>query len=171
MKINAGLAFTAEYSLSDYSADDGYAVSIRLVNASAVTDSVSLSGSGTTWTLTIPSATTTGYAAGTYTAQLMATLDGETYLVREMPATVVAAGAADLRTENQIVLDQLNTVIRTKSTQDYASLSIDGRSITRMGWDEILKARDEFQRRVNAEQRVANGGARVRTIKTRFTNA
>jgi len=174
MKIDAGLTAKGEFSLSGYSTDDGWTVRGRIVNATndlALATSL-FSGSGAVWTLKIPKVTTAAYAAGTYTLQLIAIDpdDSEEYPVYSEPLTVSGAGMVDLRTNNEIVLEQLRTVIRAKSTKDYESMSIDGQSITRLSWDDILKAEKTFARRVADERRTAGGGSQIKNLQVGFSS-
>lgn len=173
MKINAGLTFQHTFTLADYSADD-YTISGYLTNSSAANALASdlFDGDGTSWELTIPAATTTNYTAGEYMLQLIADDGTNTLLALEVMVSVVATAAAarEVRSANRIILDQLNTIISTKSTQDYDSLTIDGRSITRMKWDEILKAQAHFARLVRAEEQAAAGKKAIGTVNYGFTN-
>ena len=174
MKIDAGLTSKAVIHLSGYSQDNGWTVRGRIVNASqdyALATSL-FSGSGEDWTLKIPKATTTAYAAGTYSLQLVAIdpSDAEEYSVHSEPVAIVAAGKADLRSENEIILEQLRTVIRTKSTKDHESISIEGRSITRLPWEDILKAEKTYARRVANERRISAGGSPIKTLQVGFSS-
>jgi len=171
VKIYDGLTFRRVFTLSEFSAANGYSMRARLVNATEQIEieTERFSGSGTEWTLTIPATETGNYTAGTYTLQIIAVKDGEEILAHSESAEVIAAGAADLRSYNRRMLDNLNEVIAAKSTQDYSDLTINGRSIKRMKWDEIIAARNYFARLVQAEERKAAGQGGIRTIQVRFT--
>ena len=175
MKINAGLTFKHTFSLPDYSADEGWTLTGYITNATASYALASgvFDGDGSSWELTIPAATTTGYTAGVYQIHLRAADGTDTLLAYEgtVNVTADAASATETRTANRIILDQLDTVITTKSTQDHDSLTIDGRSIARMKWEEILKVRAVYARKVQAEERAAAGQSPVRVHKLGFSNA
>lgn len=174
MKINAGLTFKHTFVLSDYSADDSFEVRGFLTNSSQAYALATglFAGDGTSWELTIPKATTATYAAGEYALQLIAADGTEDLQAFEGAVTIAAAmdAARETRSDNQIILDQLNVVVKTKSTQDHLKLSIEGRSIERMSWEDILKAQQHFQKLVSAERRAASGGSQIRTHQVGFSN-
>lgn len=60
--------------------------------------------------------------------------------------------AGDNRSFNQIVLDSLEAVIKNRATTDQLSLSIAGRSISRMSWQELRDAYDYYKLAVAKEQ-------------------
>jgi hypothetical protein len=63
----------------------------------------------------------------------------------------LADNVSDTRTFNQRVLEALQAVIENRASTDQLSLAIDGRSISRMNWDEILAAYDRFRLAVAGE--------------------
>ena len=172
MKINAGLTFKHTFILPDFSASDGWAIRGYITNASTVEvlDVSLFTGDGTSWALSIPSTTTTAYTAGTYVLQLIGADGTDDLLAYETMVKVeaTAATARDVRSINEQMLDKINTALLAKD--DHISLSIEGRSITRHGYDEILKLQKHFQRLVNAERRAAAGGSQIRTHQMGFTN-
>ena len=90
------------------------------------------------WRVTLPSSVTTGFDAGLWTWQAIASLGGVQY----------TAGRA------KIDLDYVEAAIRTLSqgglVQEYA---IGGRSLKRYKMVELLQLRDALQAEVNAERR------------------
>jgi metal-dependent amidase/aminoacylase/carboxypeptidase family protein len=70
---------------------------------------------------------------------------------------------SDARTFNQRVLEALQAVIENRASTDQLTLSINGRSISRMTWDEIHAAYDRYRLAVAAEL-----GLRPHRVLTRF---
>jgi hypothetical protein len=173
LTIYAGMTFSGSFPLPGYSASGGWEISARLVNASRVIelDAALFSGSGTTWALLAPKATTTAWTAGDYTLQLVASQDGESVVVANRAARVVDSGAADLRSDARKALEEIDAILAQKASQDHSELSIDGRSIKRMGWTELLAARSHFAALVDAEDRALRGESALRKIPVRFANA
>jgi hypothetical protein len=170
MKIYAGLTAKKVFTLDDYSAADGWSVSAGLVVSDQTNINLgNLSGDGTEWTLTIPISTSIGIPLGDHSIVLYAAKDGEIYLAHREAVTAAAYSQTDMRSHNEIVLAQLRTVIQTKSTKDHASLSIDGQAISRMPWDEIIKAEKHYARLVAAEKRAATGGTRINNVQIGFS--
>jgi acyl-CoA reductase-like NAD-dependent aldehyde dehydrogenase len=85
-----------------------------------------------------------------------------------------AAGALDPRSSAKITLDALNAVRENKATSDQLSMSISGRSISRMSWAEINDAVRHFQRLVDeeiAKEKDERGeSTKSNTVKVTFGN-
>lgn len=124
---------------------------------------------GTNWTLDLPAELTAGVQTGKYTLQVIAG-DGAT----EKPAgrqriVAFAADAADLRTQNERILDALINTFEGRASKSELSMSgPNGRAISRMTNDELQTAIKKQERRVKSDQDRAEGKARIQTQHIRF---
>jgi hypothetical protein len=177
MKIVPDLSFKASFAVSAFSAGD---ISLRgyLVSAS---ESVALDDShfeflnADLWEISLSATETGALAPGKWQLQLVAVMNDSSGEFDAGSVDVLVASklgdATDARSKNEIILEQLDAVIAQKSTQGYDELTIDGRSIKRMSWEDILQAHKYFSSRVAAEKSAAAGGSRVKRIKMAFTRS
>jgi hypothetical protein len=78
---------------------------------------------------------------------------------------------ADPRTHAEIMLGKIKSLLEGKADADVANYSVAGRSLTKLSFDELIKARDYYQEEYNKEvqkQRISKGQATGTTIKVRF---
>jgi hypothetical protein len=78
---------------------------------------------------------------------------------------------ADPRTHAEIMLAKIKSLLEGKADADVANYSVAGRSLTKLSFDELIKARDYYQEEYNKEvqkQRISKGQATGTTIKVRF---
>ena len=115
------------------------------------------------WRITVPSSTTTGFDAGTWTWQAIATYSTNQYTAGRGQFTVKATAyyddahlpsAFDDRSRAEIDLEKVETAIRTLATggmvQEY---TIGGRSLKRYKMGELLQLRDNLKAEVDRERR------------------
>lgn len=115
------------------------------------------------WRITVPSSTTTGFDAGTWTWQAIATYSSEQYTAGRGQFTVKATAyydssghpaAFDDRSRAEIDLEKVETAIRTLATggmvQEY---TIGGRNLKRYKMGELLQLRDNLKAEVDRERR------------------
>lgn len=82
-----------------------------------------------------------------------------------------ATTSASVRSHAKIVLDAVKAVIENRATMDQSSMSIAGRSLSRMSIDELFTLKDRYQAEYNKEvkqARIANGQGSGNTIKVKF---
>jgi len=82
-----------------------------------------------------------------------------------------ATTSASVRSHAKIVLDAVKAVIENRATMDQSSMSIAGRSLSRMSISELYELKDRAQRDYNAEVKKAaikNGKSSKTTILTKF---
>ena len=82
-----------------------------------------------------------------------------------------ATTTASVRSHAKIVLDAVKAVIENRATMDQSSMSIAGRSLSRMSIDELFTLKDRYQAEYNKEvkqARIANGQGSGNTIKVKF---
>jgi len=113
------------------------------------------------WRITVPASTTTGFDAGTWTWQAVASYSTEQYTAGRgqftVKATAVYTGqpaAFDDRSRAEIDLEKVETAIRTLATggmvQEY---TIGGRNLKRYKMGELLQLRDNLKAEVDRERR------------------
>lgn len=161
-------------SLADYSPDD-YTLSYVFVNASGYfTESTAIaSGSDFLVSITVADAPT----AGTYHWQETVTnsSDATDVHVTAKGTTLVnpqfGAAAYDDRSNIKQALDALEAAIISRASEDQLSMSIGGRSISKMSLAEMIEAKNlmkaEYARELAAE-RLANGQGNPGVMRVRF---
>jgi len=116
---------------------------------------------GDGWRITVPSSTTTGFIADTWTWQAIATYGSVQYTAGRGQFTVKATAgysgtpsAFDDRSRAEIDLEKVDAAIRTLASggmvQEY---SIGGRSLRRYKMTELLELRSTLQNEVAMERR------------------
>ena len=174
-EIAAGDFWTWKVTLSDYPATS-YTLTYALVSASALIE-ITASASGDDHLVEIAAATTANYTAGTYYWHSYATDgDGKRYKVGEGTIKVLTDFATqssgyDARSHAQKTLDALEAVILGKASKDQLSYSIAGRSLSRMGPDEIISWRNTYRTEVAEEkrrERRKRGHKTGRNVKVQF---
>lgn len=171
-QIYGGLAFQCTYSLPAHSVAAGWALRGRLVGdaGSIEIDAIYFQElCAGEWQLIWPGSQTAALAAGRYTLQAIASDGSGTELVVQSDQVrVFAAADTDLRSENRKILDNLIALSEGKSLRDHASISYNGRSITRFSWEEIQKAIAELEDKCKRERRRATGKTGFGTVNLRF---
>ena len=82
-----------------------------------------------------------------------------------------ATTSASVRSHAKIVLDALEAVIENRSTMDQSSMSIAGRSLSRLSIDELITFRDRYKAEYLKEVkqlRIKNKRGSGNTIKVNF---
>ena len=134
---------------------------------------------GDGWRITVPSSTTTGFDAGKWTWQAIATYSTLQYTAGRGQFTVKATaqytgtpGAFDDRSRAEIDLSYVEAAIRTLAqggmVQEY---TIGGRSLKRYKMGELLQLRDELKNEVAMErkaERIRQGLGNPGLAKVRF---
>ena len=124
---------------------------------------------------TIPSATSAGFTPGHYHYQLEIERDSDNERI------IVDRGAIDFSTDYdnnvdvrhhaEIMLGKIQSILEGKADSDVSSYSIAGRSLTKLGIDELLQWRDYYRREVNEikkKERITHGRKTKSTIIGRF---
>ena len=122
------------------------------------------------------SSTTTGYAVGDYVweAYITKTSSSNRIMVDSGRTSItenLANTNADLRSHAKKVLDALEAVIENRATMDQSSMSIAGRSLSRMSVDELLTFRNRYKAEYLKEiklARIRNKQGSGNTIKVNF---
>ena len=157
---------TADYSLSyEFNLIDGATASNFTLTATESNDEYIISTSDTG-----------SYAKGEYNwvSYITRTSDAARVKIAEGYIEIqdnYATTSASVRSHAKIVLDAVKAVIENRATMDQSSMSIAGRSLSRMSISELYELKDRAQRDFNAEVKKAaikNGKSSKTTILTKF---
>ena len=130
-----------------------------------------------TYYIEAASSSTTGYAVGDYIweAYITKASDSNRVMVDSGRTTIsqnLADTNADLRSHAKKVLDAIEAVIENRASMDQSSMSIAGRSLSRMSIDELMTFRDRYKAEYLKEiklARIRNGQGTGNTPKVRFS--
>jgi hypothetical protein len=125
---------------------------------------------------TVSSATSAGYTAGFYHWQLecLRNSDNNRIVIDRGTWNVVVDldnNGSDPRTHAEIMVGKIESLLSGKGDADVANYSIAGRSLTKLTFDELLKARDFYRAETHKElmeDRIRQGRASGSTVKVRF---
>ncbi len=169
--IHGGLAVQQFYPLPNYTLAKGWALKGRLVGeiARKEIDSRFFADDGEgTWAMDWPGEETENLGSGRYTLLLIANSGDKELCVYQVEVRVFASTETDLRSESKKTLDALIAMRERKATRDEMSRSYNGRSISRLSWEDLLAAIDTLTREVRREQNAAAGRPRVKTVNYEF---
>lgn len=159
---------TSSYALS-YSA--------RLLDSAGTTEiDITASESNNTYIVSVSQSTTINYTAGDYSwrAFITRSSDSQRLTVDEGFFKVqkdYATDSGDYRSHARIVLQALDDTIQNRASIDQMSMSIAGRSLSRMSPQELRDWRSHYKSLVLAEEkqaRLKRGKASGSTIKVKF---
>lgn len=158
----------ADYSLTyEFNLIDGSTAANFTITATEANDK---------YYIEVGSSTTASYTSGNYRwfAFITRTSDSERVKVDEGYAEVVedyATTTADVRSHVKKTLDAIEAVIENRATIDQQSMSIAGRSLSRMNVTDLLEWRDKYRSEYLREvkkARLQSGQESGNTIKVRF---
>ena len=154
------------YSLSyEFNLVDGATVSNFTITATESND-----------TYIIEASNTSSYTKGNYNWVSYMTRSSDSARVKLEEGFVevqdnYATTSASVRSHAKIVLDSIEAVIENRANIDQASMSIAGRSLSRMSIDELLTFRDRYKAEYLKEVkqlRIKNNRGSGNTIKVNF---
>ena len=128
------------------------------------------------WLFTITSTASAGYTKGHYHWQI------EVVETASSNRIVLDRGTLDIlhdmdvnntdpRSHAQIMINKIESILQGKADADVSSYSINGRSLTKMAFNELMEARDYYRKEFNKEiqAELAKNGERTNTtILVRF---
>jgi len=166
--IIQGQSVTWKRTLSDYPADEGWALTYHLVKPGTKLSIETTDDGAGAHLVSKDKTATAAWPDGRYHAQGLVVKGDEAHVEFEGTFQIKKGFAAvedglDARSHEEKVLDALETALESKAslTPDQLSISVDGVSIGRMTWRQLLEARDEYKSRVEAgvsEDDQARGG-------------
>jgi len=141
---------------------------------SAKTFNVAATASGTAHLFTIAAATSAGYPPGRYRVRVRVT-DGSQVFIAEsgwcdVEVDPAAAGTYDTRTPARKMLDAVEAFLIGNASTAQASMTLNGRQISRWSLPDLTKWRDQLRAEVRTEEQGSNAGL-GRNIKVRFGRA
>jgi hypothetical protein len=172
-------AWKREDIVTDYpTADYTLTYSMRLLSSAATEialDSTYITESATAYTVIVPSAVTVNLTKGDYSYQEYITNGSSQRIsINEGFITIEAnldADTSDPRSHARVVLDSLEAMLENRANIDQSSMSIAGRSLSRMTPQEIRDWYEFYRYRVSLEKkkdRISKGEATGQSIKVRF---
>jgi hypothetical protein len=127
--------------------------------------------SGTTHSISVAATTTVGYVPGRYLLQARVssgstiyTLDDEEQWIEVLPNVT---STADPRSWARRTLEAIEAFLEGNATTAQASMSINGRSLSRWSLSELRQWRDQLRGEVRTEEQGSNAGL-GRNIKVRY---
>lgn len=147
-------------TLPDYPADAGWVLSYEFVKASTRI-TVTGGASGADHAVTISSATSAAYVAGTYDWRARVTKAGEVYTVASGRTVIKPsfAAATDARSQMRIALEAIEATLAGRATTATAEYEIAGRRLKFISPTELLVLRDRYRIDVAREDAAARSAA------------
>jgi hypothetical protein len=162
---------------SDYPNDEYTMTYVARITA-GVASEVQLPGTAYQggYLFTVTSATSTDFVPGFYHWQLEAVRnsDSNRIVIERGFFTAIPdldVNNSDPRTHAEIMLGKIKSLLEGKADADVANYSIAGRSLTKLSFDELIKARDYYEEEYKKEvrhQRISKGQPTGATVKVRF---
>lgn len=173
-EITAGDRITWTRYDAAYLPSDGWVLKYALRGPAAI--NLSSTPDGSSHVIDIPGNTSKGFAPGAYSwAGYYEKADGtrvtrHTGRLKITPDLVMAVAGYDGRSHAERVLEAIERVIEGRATRGDQELQFEGKKITKMTVDELLKLRQRYKLEVKAEQsgRAGRGGRR-RKVLVRFS--
>lgn len=131
---------------------------------------------GADYKVEVASSVTAAYTKGEYNWIANITVNGSSNRVKVGEGFITlqdnyATTTASVRSHAKIVLDAIEAVIENRATMDQSSMSIAGRSLSRLSIDELLTFRDRYKTEYLKEVkqlRIKNKRGSGNTIKVNF---
>jgi len=131
---------------------------------------------GSDYKVEVSSSTTASYTKGNYNYVVNITRNSDSARIKVGEGFVefqdnYATTSNSVRTHAKIVLDSIQAVIENRASMDQSSMSIAGRSLSRMSIDELLRFRDYYKTEYENEKkmhRIKNGRASGNQIRVQF---
>jgi hypothetical protein len=162
-RITAGATLKYSRSFSDFRADDGWTLELRLAGRNLLTVAGTPNGASFDFALAVAATATLG--AGNYTWRELATKAGETFVAASgavtVEADIAAAQAGDFLSWAERTLPVVEAAIAWRLTGDVQSYSIAGRSMTKIPMAELLQLRATCQAAVQRGQHPGKFGPQV----------
>jgi hypothetical protein len=161
-----------DYPLADYSME--YVARITAGGSTEI--KIAAQEINGTYVFETDSATTAAYVAGFYHWQLEATqtATGNRVVLERGTFTAVEdldVNGADPRSHAEIMISKIESILQGKADADVSSYSINGRSLTKMSFEELNQARDFYRKeylKELAKERSSYGENTGATILVRF---
>jgi len=161
-----------DYPLADYSME--YVA--RITGGGSTEIKVAATEQNGTYVFEVDSATSATYVAGFYHWQLEVTqtATGNRVVIERGTFTAVVdldVNNTDPRTHAEIMITKIESILQGKADADVASYSINGRSLTKMSFEDLINARDFYRKeyaKERAKERADAGETTGQTVLVRF---
>lgn len=148
----------------------------RLASGANTEITVDATEASTYYLFTISSAASAAFTQGHYHWQLEITQTSSANRIVVDTGTIdilydLDVTGTDPRSHAQIMVDKIESILEGKADADVASYSINGRSLTKMSFQDLIEARDFYRKEYSKELRIEyakNGEETGATIKVRF---
>lgn len=163
--IQSGDSLTIEFT----AAYDSAVYTPKLI-LRGITNKYEKVGTGS-FTIALTASETAAFDAGEYVYSIVLFSDDDRVTIETGRVNVLvdsSDAASDYRTQNEKTLANLEAAINGIATSGQLETSINGRSIKRMGAEELIKLHSYFTRKVKEEQNKAKFGKGNRLIKVVF---
>lgn len=170
-EITAGDHVTWELYLSDYPPSAGWALKYALRGPAAI--NIVSTPSGLNHKVDVPGNTSKDYMSGAYSwARYVEKLDGTrvtlaTGRIKIKPDLITAVAGYDGSSHAERVLAAIERVIEGRASRGDQELWFDGKKITKMTVDELIKLRQYYKQELRTDGKVTKSARR--TIKVRFS--
>ena len=164
---------SSDYSNSSYT----LTYEFNLIDGSTAANfTLTASADGSDYKVEVASSTTAAYTKGNYNWIANITRNSDSARVKVGEGYIklqdnYATTTASVRSHAKIVYDAVCAVIENRATMDQSSMSIAGRSLSRMSVDDLLKFKNHYKTEYMQEvkkQRVKNGYASGNQIRVKF---
>jgi len=176
LAVTAGDSVAWERALSDYPASAGWVVTYAL-RGPGTPINLTATAAGDVHVIDLAASATASWVAGRYLVAGFATKTTERATFYEgaldvAPNPATLAAGYDARSHARRALEAIEAVLERRAAADQLAYTINGRSLQRTPFAELIVIRDRYRRDVASEdaaQRLAQGlGNPRRTIRTRF---
>ena len=174
--LRAGDTWSWTESLADYPAPT-YTLKFSLWKLGEAVKTITASASGTGHAIAVAVATSIGFEAGAWKWTAYAekgsdatleryTIDSGEVLIN--PCLASTGSTSDLRSHAQIMLDAIEATLRGRERRAELSLSVNGKAIQYMKYEELEAARATYTREVAAEKAGERGEGTSKITKIQF---
>lgn len=162
-------------SLSDFPANQGWALSYTFINATAKL-TINATASGVDFAISVPAATTAAYTAGDYAWMARATKGTEISPAGQGTLTILpnlaTATTFDFRSHAKTMLEAIEAAFEGKASSTQLELEINGRRIRNFSPADMIQWRNFYKMEVAKEAQAesfARTGINPRRIGVRFS--
>tara|TARA_B100000214_G_scaffold98398_1_gene68516 strand:- start:4180 stop:4767 length:588 start_codon:yes stop_codon:yes gene_type:complete len=154
----AGTTWKWKIDNSDYPADQWTLVYYFRENKGQYSFDITATADDKTHVVTYAKTDTDDIAPGIYAGQGFVSKGSERFIIYDgtlevLPDFNLQKTGQDLRSHSEKVLEQIKALLEGRFVSDDASYSIAGRSLTKLSPQELIEAKDYYQKRVVTELR------------------
>lgn len=179
-QLAAGTTLKSIVTLADYSAADGWVLSYRLAPRVAGTAiDITAAASGADHQVNVAKGTTANWPPGTYAVAAWVdngtdrySIDSEAGEIVITPNPATLAAGADQRSQAEIALANVQTLLQGKAGSGTMEYTINGRQLRSYSLPELMRLEAKLKTDVDRERVAAgktplHGGGRIQRILTR----